>query len=283
MQNIFGYNITENQDAPADGQVFLRASVPEYHEQRLEQQSEEVMGSVKKLISWPLIILQGLFAIVGLGVLRAFFDLWLDEEENGRLDFSLLIVGLGCLAVFALIGWIDHRRRKSITESDEYQAMEADMESAADTSRFLLGIPDSAADLDVLAYNYKVKKGKEKPADSDQDYINLSMYAWVENGELLLANNSEKFAIPLSAVTVRRRVGKIRVFLWWKEEAPQDPIYKPYKIKYDEDSDIFTLRAVYALEVVHGDEPYELLVPDYDWELVLQPMIGGFVPAPTEE
>lgn len=282
MRNIFGYNVTETEDAPADGQVFVRATVPEYHEQRLEQQSEELMGSVKKLISWPMLIGEILFAGVGLGLVQAFVDM-LGEEPLQQTDYILLAAGLVCLGVAGLLAWLDHRRRKSVTESDEFKAMETDMESTADTSRFLLGIPDGAADLDVLTYTYKVKKGQLKPTDKDQDYVNQSMYAWVEDGELMLANSSEKYAIPLSATTVRRREGKVRVFLWWKDEAPKSPTYKPFKIKYDEDSDIFTLRAIYALEVTHGGEAYELLVPEYDWELVLQPLIGGLVPAPAAE
>ncbi|MBQ8683465.1 MAG: hypothetical protein IJ518_02975 [Clostridia bacterium] len=282
MRNIFGYNVTENEDAPADGQVFLRASVPAYHEQRLNAQTEQLTSSVKKLISWPMLIGEVVLAGVGLGLIEHFFDI-LGEQKLEQIDYILPAVGLGCLVMMGVLFWADRRRRKSVIESDEFKAMKTDVENAADTSQFLLGIPAETADLDVLSYIYKVRNGQKKPVDKDQDYVNLSMYAWVEDGELLLANNSEKFAIPLSAITVRRREGKVKVFLWWKDETPKSPTYKPYKIKYDEDSDIFTLRAVYALEVTHNGEAYELLVPEYDWEMVLQPMIGEYVSIPVNE
>ncbi len=276
MRNIFGYNQTQTEEAPVDGQVFLRATVPEYHRQQLKQHVEAMNCIVKKLVFWPHILLEFILGIPGFGLL------FISRYAQGALSYTLLVIGIVCLAGMFLVIYLDSLRSKSILESTEFDTLKANAKSLSNTSRILLDIPAETADLDVLIFPYKVKNGRKKPADKNQDYTNLPMSAWVENAELILADDAEKFAIPLSSITaVRRRKGKVKVFMWKKDDAPKSPTYKPYKIKYEADRNIFALRAVYALEIAHDGEMYQLLVPEYDWDLVLEPLIGSCVPDPV--
>lgn len=285
MRNIFAKNITDDKNPVYDGEAaFLRQRVPEYQQAQLEQQADTMIGTAKKMICWPVLVGQGLLAIAGLGCLRAFLDMWLPEEGTGTVRWPLVAIFTACAAGFGLLEWYSRRRTKQIEESDEYQMNEQQVAAAADTSRALLGVPADAADIEVLGYDYKIKKDKEKRTDSDWDYDTCCFYAFVQEGELLLADSVDKFAIPLAAVTaVRLRQKKAKVWLWMKDDSPKSDTYKPYQVKYDEDSDVYTLPAVYVLEIAHGGETYELLLPAYEWDRVLQPLVGDRLPAPTEE
>ena len=284
MPSIFAKNVTDEKNATFDGEAaFLQQRVPEYHQAQLEQQANTMIGTAKKMICWPALVGQGLLAIAGLVCLRVFLDTWLPEEGTGTVRWPLVAIFAACAAGFGLLEWYSRRRKKQIEQSDEYQLTEQHLESAADTSRVLLGVPADAADIEVLGYDYKLKNGKEKRTDS-WDYDTCCYYAFVQDGALMLADSEEKYAIPLSAVTaVRHRHEKTKVWLWMKDDQPKAEPYKPYKIKYDEENDVYTLPAVYALTVSHNGEEWELVLAEYEWDAVLQPLVGDRLPAPTEE
>lgn len=277
MRNIFAVNKTDEDNTAYDGQVFLRQSITEDLAQRMNEQAEQL---VKSMISKSLIISIAITALVGLVLLCVCAALWGEEVASPVVNYILLGLAVACLAAGDLLAWWDHRRRKAAQESDAFQTLETEMESAAASSRMQLGIPADAADMEVLGYDYVIKRGKEKFTGEGYTHETCCLYAFVENGELLLADRKDKYAIPLSAVTaVHCRQEKTKVWLWVKEEEPTSETYKPYGIKYDKGNDIYTLPAVYALEIVRDGETYELVVPKYEWERVLQPLTGLTVTA----
>lgn len=278
MRNLFAVNKTDEDNTAYDGEVFLRQSVPAELAQRMDQQAEQL---VKSVINKPLIISIAVTAMVGLGLLRVCASLWSEEVDAPILTAVLLVLGIACLVASGLLAWWDHRRRKLAQESDEFQMLETEMDSAATAARMTLGIPADAADLEVLGCDYVIKRGKEKFTGEGYTHETCSLYAFVEDGELMLADSEDKYAIPLSEITaVRRRQEKVKVWLWMKEDEPKSAAYKPYGIKYDKENDIYTLPEVYAIEISHDGEAYEVLVPAYEWERVLQPLTGLMV---TEE
>ncbi|MBQ9859787.1 MAG: hypothetical protein IJO76_03805 [Clostridia bacterium] len=282
MRNIFGKNVTDDKNPVYDGEAaFLRQRVPAEQQAVLEEQADRLTASVKKMVCLPLVIVQVVAVIVGFICLRVFLNLWTDEDV---LLWWLLAVAVVCFAAFAVLLWGNKKRRESVEQSDDYQTLTTQMEAASMGSRALLGIPADAADIEVLGYDYEMKNGKEKRTDSNWEYDTCCFYAFAQEGELFLADNVNKFAISLAAVTaVRRRMGKTKVFMWLKDEEPKSAAYKPYKVKYDEDRNVYTLPAVVVLEIAHGEATYQLVLPEYEWERVLQPLVGGAVPALTEE
>ncbi len=272
MRNIFAVNKTDEDNTAYDGQAFLRQSVPPELAQRMDEQAEQL---VKSVINKPLIISIAVTAMVGLGLLRVCASLWSEDVDAPILTVVLLVLGIACLVASGLLAWWDHRRRKLAQESDEFQLLGTEMDGSATAARMTLGIPADAADLEVLGCDYVVKRGKEKFTGEGYTHETCCLYAFVENGELMLADSQEKYAIPLSEVTaVRRRQEKVKVWMWMKDEAPKSEAYKPYGIKYDKENDIYTLPEVVVLEISHDGEAYEVLVPAYEWERVLQPLTG---------
>ncbi len=281
MQNLFAINMTDEDNplSPIDG--FVRDKVPEYHAEYLENSGEETEKVVEKAVKGPLAlrILVGVFAVIAAIGLEVFSELLNEVETPGIVEWSVLAISVVCVAVTILLAVIQHRRTKKVLDSDEVTQMTQGLEQLSDTSEQLLGVPADAAELDVLGYGYEIKRGKEKRLLKELgEYVTNCLSAFVENDELMLANDFEKYALPLSAIRgVRMTRKKTKVFCWTKDEKPKSATYKPYKIGYDEENDIFTVRAVYALDIAYNGEEYELVVPEYDWELVLQPLLAAHV------
>lgn len=284
MRNLFGANMTDEDHPQLPIEAFLRAEVPAEQVRRLNEAAEQ--GEVlEKKATLPLLakILLWISLIAGVVGARLFLEEVFEEGFTG-LAATGLAVGLIGFATVGVIVLLGRRRAKAVLESDEGEQFLQDVEQHAASSRAFLGIPEDARDLDVLGYMYTVKKGKEKcPHKTMFTYVALDNYAFVEGGELMLADSHHKYAIPLSAVTaVRCEQKKTAINSWNKDDGPKSATYKPYKIAYDEENDIFTVRAVYTLEIAYNGEWYTLAVPDYDWALVLQPLTGLQV-TPTEE
>ena len=284
MRNLFAANMNDEENPILPVQVFLRAEVSADQTQRLDDTVEQGEALEKKAgLPWfgKLFLWAG--TIAGLFGARLFLEEVFEEGFTG-LAATGLAVGLIGFAIVGVIVLLGRRRAKAVLESDEGEQFLQDVEQHAASSRAFLGIPEDARDLDVLGYMYTVKKGKEKcPHKTMFTYVALDNYAFVEGGELMLADSHHKYAIPLSAVTaVRCEQKKTAINSWNKDDGPKSATYKPYKIAYDEENDIFTVRAVYTLEIAYDGEWYTLAVPDYDWALVLQPLTGLQV-TPTEE
>ena len=265
MNNAFAINNTVESAPVSPADAFLRRRINAALSDKIDDHFEDVVADVsRRFRSVPHFIGMGISAVV-----VAVCSAMLEESEQFSLPWLFgTIIGMVALS---LVVWSYNRRIS--TDSDESQLNMAQAEEYGTMTRRELGIPDTAADLDVLGYFYKVSKGKEKRTRMDnEDYDALDMYVFIEDGHLMLADGECLYAFPLSSITVRRREQKTRIFCWNKDTMPNQEPYKSYRIKYDEENDVFTVRCVYALELAASD--CEILVPDYEWERTLQPMLG---------
>ncbi len=281
MTNLFATNLTDEDNPISPADAFVRDKVPEYQEQYLETSGEETGELVEKAVKGPLAlrILLIVFAVIAVLGLEVFSSITEEDGVPAVVEWGALAVGVVGLLVTVLLAVIQHRRAKKALESDEVTQLTQNLEQLSNNSKQMLGVPANAAELDVFGYGYEIKRGKEKRLLKELgEYMTSSLYVFVENGELMLANDVEKYAIPLSAITgVRVSRKKKKVFCWSKDEEPKSATYKPYKIGYDDENDVFTVRAIYSLDIAQGGETFELVVPDYDWELVLQPLLAAHV------
>ena len=278
MKNLFAVNLTDEDNvvAPADGYVCRRTG--EELAQKMEAHSDEMTEEVGKATrSWPHFIGMGAAVVAGF-VCVTVWDALVEEAESfaaAPVATWLWLAGaLAAVAAFILVGRSYSKLVTARLETDEMQTAADQAEDYFRLSRIEMGVPADAARIDVLSYSYVVKKGKEKPQRiSNEHYTAVELDVFVEEGNLMLADASVLYALPLSAVTgVRKIEGGTRVYCWNKEEQPKEEPYKPYRIRYDDEEDVFTLRAVYAVE--WAGEDVELLVPDYEWERVVQPLTG---------
>lgn len=276
MRNIFDLYYTEDGEASFTGMVFLRDSVPVP-----EGHPYGTVRGRRRMMVWN--VLEAVLVLGGI----VFLHDWLMEDTP---------LGVGLLMLAAAVGL--HLLRLCYSRK----------QSAAEASRPRPPMPPEAKQVDLLRKIYWQKTGK-RPLDTDPfDYVNLCGYAWLEDDCLLLTGAFHQVAVPLSAITAVRRLDvsaldryaadtpdeseamsalrdltttPVSISPWNKAEAVDGERYKPYTLNKSFGS--VEIRAVYVLEITRGGEEYQLLVPEYDWDLVLEPLIGGYVPAPLME
>lgn len=283
MRNLFAVDLTDEDNPILPAEAFCRRRVNETLADKMDAHADDMMEEVERATrSWPHYIGMGgagLCAVVCVSV----FDVLSEEAESLSAvplsAWAFLAAAVAAMGVLLLVGRSYSKKVSSRLETDEMTVKAEQAEAYYRLSRVELRVPADAAAVDVLSYGYEVKKGKEKPIRiANEHYAAAEMEVFVEDGCLMLAEAAAVYALPLAQVTAVRRIeGRVRVHCWNKEEPCNKGPYKPYRIRYDDDNDVFTLRAHYVLE--WGDAGVELAVPDYEWERVLQPLTGLAVTA----
>lgn len=280
MKNMFAVDLTDENNPIMPAEAYCHRRVNTALEEQMDAHADSMMENVDKATrSWPHYIGMGAAALGCFACLTVFDTLTEEVETIPAAAWWWLLPTALCLAVFLLVSHSYRKLVKTRMETDEMTAQAEQAEDYYRLSRRELGVPDGVAEVDVLCYTYEVKKGKEKPVRiAGEHYSAMELQVYVENGCLMVADAATLYALPLAEVTaVTRWEGRTRIYCWNKDEQPKEEPYKPYRIHYEEDDDVFTVRAVYALE--WGGADLELLVPDYEWERVLQPLTGLAVTA----
>lgn len=274
MRNLFAVDMTDPDNPTMPIEAFCRRRISEELAQKMDAHADEMTESADKAVrSWPHYIGMGA-AAVGCFVFFSIFEAAAEEAETiPPTAWLWLIPAALCLGVVLLIGRSFRKLVEARMGTDEMTEQAQQGEAYYLLSRHELGVPDGVADVDILCYAYEMKKGKEKHLSiANEHYTAMELQMYVENDCLMLAEAATLYALPLSEVTaVTRLEGSTRIYCWNKDVSHKEEPYKPYRIRYDDDEDVFTVRAVYILE---WGEEHELLVPDYEWDLVVAPLTG---------
>ena len=273
MRNFFAVDMTDPDNPTMSADGYCRRRVSDTLSQQMETLSDEMTENVEQATrSWPHKIAGFAVGAVALISIAAFDILAEGAETIPPTAWLCLIPVAICLVAGVLIS----RSYKKLVDdrmgTDEMTLQAQQAEAYYHLSRHEMGVPEDAAAVDILTYPYEMKKGKEKQLHvDDEHYHAMEMAAFVEDGYLMLAEADRTYGFSLAQVTaVTRLEGGTRIHCWNKEEGCKDEPYKPYRISYNEEDDVFTVRAVYVVEWPEG----ELVVPDYDWERILAPMTG---------
>ena len=280
MKNLFAVDFTDENNPRMPADAFCRRQVNDVLADTMDAHADHMMDEVEKAThSLPHFIGMGAAALCGVVCFTVFDTMTEDVDKIPSVAWLFLVAAAVALGVLLLVGYSYSKKVSSRLETDEMTTQMEQADAYALLSRHELGVPEDAAAVDVLCYTYEIKKGKEKPLRiANEHYSAMEMAVFVEDGHLMLADATNLYAFALSEVTaVTCWEGKIRVHSWNKEEDCNKEPYKAYRIRYDDDNDIFTVRSVYALE--WGGADCELVVPDYEWERVLQPLTGLAVTA----
>ena len=91
-----------------------------------------------------------------------------------------------------------------------------------------------------------------------------------ENDNLCLATVGEVYAFPIANIKKIKEINKrITVGGWNKEESYDSKEYKKYKITANNMGILF-FKPYYSIIVNNGIEDFEILVPSYDIESILE-------------
>lgn len=265
MKNVFSINVTNKSNEAFDGVVFMTHSVSKEHERDAEALSEEI-ERVRKSTEFPygLRILKYVLAVFVLLCLRAITSSEVtvaEAYENAPLLFY--IVGI-CIVLFIALIVFERKRLKNMKKSGALEEVNAKALIMLDASKQELGVPNDAADMDVLLFRYKEKNGKTKIDDIfGVKYINLEVNVFVDSGALCFATSMERYSIPLSSIMRVRKVKKSITLPGWNKDEPHNKgEYKQFRIAWSHD--MYTIKGYYCLSIVHNLEEYELFVPEYE-------------------
>ena len=266
LRNVFDINV-ENQttemlsDAKPDGDRFI---VREASPEQLEAVRQKAVVLKERLDEsglpqWAQILNIGC-ALAAAYCLLFGISLLLEGGYVGKAAV-MLTVGVLCAAGVAALCIIAKKRRARFAAVlDEAADAFAD---AVDGQESALGIPKDAVCVDFFYTMYTQKKGNKQPVDVLGGYMNTEQKVWSEDSRLMIGNVARVLAIPQEAIVGIWRLDTRAYFSeWHKTELPNSAQYREYSII--QNSGRYSIKPVYSIEVVGGDEHFQLIVPHYD-------------------
>ena len=261
MKNIFGMNLDKDE---LDAKKIILRETDEGLSKQQDDMGEDLEQYAKKAtLSGPLSVL---LYISGLLMAICLYVTFVPDEP---LWWFLLPAGVfGAITVVLVI--CGNVRRNRVVNSDEFQTALQRSERVAEEARICLGVPADAADIDVFGCAYKIKKGQVKQGIPGCEFINFSMWMFVEKDHLCLADVGAVYGISLSSILRVVRTERKITFDDWNKDAPynKEP-YKAFKISKNNNTDILYMRGYCSVQFLLDGEECELVIPAYDIDPVL--------------
>lgn len=262
MKNIFGMNLDKDE---LDAKKIILRETDEGLSKQQDDMGEDLERYAKKAtLSGPLSVLLYIS-----GLLTA-LCLYITFAPDEPLWWFLLPAGVFGI-ITAALAVCGHVRRNRVMNSDEFQTALKRSEHISEEARICLGVPADAADIDVFGCAYKIKKGQMKQGIPGCEFINFSMWMFVEKDQLCIADTEAVYAIPLSSIMRVVRMERKITFDDWNKDAPyhKEP-YKAFKISKNNNTDILSMRSYCSVQFLLDGEEHELVIPTYDIESVLR-------------
>lgn len=271
MKPFYAIDITEDKKSEQlNGQEFVIATVSSAKAQMLSSAAENMTSLVDKAkLPLPLRIIQTVcgFAalLVAVGIMRGLGEVTIAQAyENAGWLFWMAGV---CAIVWLVLFLMARKQQSQVLESDETRRTTTGLETLADGIYTDLNVPKNAPDTDILFFRYKLKDGEPDPKTTGMDtapYNPMEFKAFVQDGNLCLANLENKYGFPLSELRRIRTVKKhICMVDWNKETEPTKEPYKQYKMSTDNYSRVH-MKTYYILELEHSGETWGIWFPCYE-------------------
>lgn len=280
MKNVFGINITDNKSNESpDGEVFVTAKISDAQQKALDREFENAeKADEKKDLPFLLSILYYLTLAAAVccvgGVVKGLSRGKVSLAQAYQNAPAVFWIGGVCAVVAAVLGIFKHLRKKKAENSEETKLEERRVQTLETGNYLTLGVPETATDVDVLAFRYKVKNGETKVVHTAfADYVDTQVKAFTRDGMLCLADLSQCVSIPLDEITGIENIQKrITVLGWNKPTACNQGEYKPYKITTD-NMGVLHFKSYCAVTVNHNGETFEISLPPYE-QPVIEKMIS---------
>lgn len=268
MKNIFSIDVTDENNKITDGDIFVIQRAPKELSDKVNDLSDEVINiALKTGLPLYLEIIKVLFLIAAGIIGIVLVTLWEEmsiAEIMAKHSF-LVLLAVFCGLAYGILEFIDRRRTKELMETSNTQRLESELEKASDEIIRLYNKPKDAPVVDVMFTTYKAKKITHSELCN---YLTESPSAYVEDDRLYLITLNAKYGIPLKEITGAHCINKkVSTDAWNKDEPHNKGKYKEFKIKEDEYGRV-CIKRYYALDILHENEDYEILIPCYDWEII---------------
>lgn len=270
MKNIFSTDVTNGEEqTKLDGACFLASTVSPLLQQQLDALGEEA-DQLEQRASVPfwMTVIQWIFGMLALicivSIARA--DVTVQQAyHNAPLVFY---AGGVSLIAYGILWAYSRSKRKSAAAQVDTDVMERRALLLAKSAREELGVPEDAAEVDVLARTYTFKDGKAKKHGMYLwDYINESLYVYRSGEDLCFADSYHVFSVPVSSIEAIYQIPKKVGLMKWNKDVPlKSRDYRPYKV-YENNGTIY-VNPYFLLSVRHSLGEYAILIPCYDIETV---------------
>ncbi len=263
---------TDKKNEIVNGDEFITKKPSVALSDAWEQASDNVENVIDKAkLSLPARIFGWICIIVTVLAVGAIGTLW-SEEDIALTTLYQTIPWVFWIGMIALIGAIvfgvsANRHFKKTLESDEGEVAFSAVDSASDSVFAELGVPSDAFEIDLLSAGYRLKNGEPvhyEPWLPTHYYTTLIFSAYREGNALCLTNGDGVHTFPLSALRKIQTVKKSIVTDAWNKDEPHNKgVYKPYKIREDEDGNYIS-KPYYILTLEYAGEEWGIYFPCYE-------------------
>ncbi len=281
MRNLFGFCIIDKnaESLPTpDGSEFIVRRVDEGMSSRLKAMEREE-NNVQRAANFPSWMphMFGILLCVGVLLLCAAIELMGEEDMTYEVAVSygfwyLIGFGGGLTLLSALFFVLQYFKKRGVMNSFAVREHESQYEKVKREALDSMLVPSDAHPLDVFAYFYRIKDGKEKSLAFSKRLGNLPFFAFRDGDALCIADVTYVIRIPYENIVSVSRVMKWVKFMGWNKREPFNKgVFKQFKMRMDDSGDL-RVKPYYRVEI-GGSETFELLFPPYEFE-TLSPMLG---------
>ncbi len=260
-ENLFSINLDSDKVIDREELVIRRES--EELSAKRAALNKQLMGSFHKSTRNTLLQLFISFISVMLGIVLFVFSF-----DNGNVHAVSLIVAIVLFAVGA-ISFIKNRNAKnSKAHSEELDDVNDGYGSLNELVRNDLCVPFDAKEIDIFTNMYS-----ERKKDSEKTHSTDTAHVFEEDGNLCFWYGKGIISIPLSSIESLVKVDEEVKFDAWTKDAEYDSFdYSHYEIKknaVNEYQEYYSMSGYYSLRFSHLEVPFEVIIPLYDIEPVL--------------
>lgn len=281
MKPFYGIdNTIDDKNEKENGDEFLVQKPDEKLYKEYDRAVNGVLANITKFFRLPRVlkIIEYLIALPGSILLCAVIQYFFSEEYLGfhPVLMQMLLVVLICTVVVISLHFIIKKVEKKEDESEEKYLQSKKAETLFLRLLNDLGVPADASEIDVLSFNYKVKKDTiaiDKCSMSVPVFYNMNFHIYRDEEIFYLVADSGKYAFRLSSVKAIHKIEHKNALFFWNKDVPHNQgEYKQYKIKEDEMGN-YRCRAYFILEIEKDGESYGIYVPEYEEE-TLKRIVG---------
>lgn len=287
MVNVFGLDVTEGEAfAKSPGNVFIMNRSAAVREAELEEYRARVKYHERKSELPPLaglakVVCGASWIVVGSTIVNHILrgrDL---SAAYSSIPWFFWLGGICFVLWLVLFRW-EKYRAKNAMESAGVQALIRDaaiIKKGADGKPV---IPSGAKEMDVFSERYVMQGDRpvREPVDGVNEFFNLPLVAYVQNGCLHLSDGVTVWKIPCGALRSMKRTEQMCSFAKWNKPIPYNcDRYRRYQITANESGSLSV--HCWKVEITNMKGDFYLLVPDYDAETFTQ--LTGLTPETDAE
>lgn len=212
-------------------------------------------------------------AVIFLGTVNAVIDGASFSQAYKNAPYLFYICG-ACLLIFLLLWGISRYLIRKGEKDPQLQIVAQQVENTVSESFESLGVPAEAAEISVIVYLFKIKKGKRKPFSPFVSFNAHEMKIYSDGEKLYLADIDSVTAIPFTDIKeIAENKKRSQITEWTKDESFRSKKYKPYKIR---SNGYYYFVKTYSLKLNSDGEESEIIIPNYDL-----PVLQNYVAAPV--